>query len=315
MKSWKRYSDPPTKLHIRQHFNHHPLHNGNSIDRKNKFLLIRYNWEKKCQWNEINSASVSNCGGNTFLLFITHTRTYFIAGTNKTRENRINTFRMRPPVILKTTSLSDSYTSPSDRRLNTLAKHFTTALQPMASNDSISASPTAASDSVFNHLVRAPEDPILGVIFSSLITIYSSSSKLWSYNVLDEIAFFTFFRSSSSLDRVIREIVLLTFIQQYHFDDLFGLFLINESRFRLLRKIIVSLRDLELCSCVWLRVSFEDTRHVMPMPCCVALPMKIVHVILILMRVIVRFFFSSFVVSRLVLFTLFACLKIGDGCV
>ena len=53
----------------------------------------------------------------------------------------------------------------------------------------------------------------------------------------------------------------------------------------------------------------------MPMPCCVALPMKIVHVILILMRVIVRFFFSSFVVSRLVLFTLFACLKIGDGCV
>ncbi|KAG2400153.1 Aspartate aminotransferase [Vigna angularis] len=70
---------------------------------------------------------------------------------------------MRPPVILKTTSLSDSYTSPCDRRLNTLARHFITVLQPMASNDGISASPTAASDSVFNHLVRAPEDPILGV--------------------------------------------------------------------------------------------------------------------------------------------------------
>jgi len=79
---------------------------------------------------------------------------------------------MRPPVILKTTSLSDSYSSPCDRRLNTLARHFISALEPMASNDGISASPTAASDSVFNHLVRAPEDPILGVIFSSCLAIY-----------------------------------------------------------------------------------------------------------------------------------------------
>ncbi|KAL9313426.1 hypothetical protein ACSQ67_018878 [Phaseolus vulgaris] len=70
---------------------------------------------------------------------------------------------MRPPVILKTNSLSDSYSSPCDRRLNTLARHFIPVLEPMASNDNISASPTAASDSVFNHLVRAPEDPILGV--------------------------------------------------------------------------------------------------------------------------------------------------------
>ncbi|WVZ20846.1 hypothetical protein V8G54_008168 [Vigna mungo] len=95
---------------------------------------------------------------------------------------------MRPPVILKTTSLSDSYTSPCDRRLNTLARHFISVLQPMASNDGISASPTAASDSVFNHLVRAPEDPILGVIFSSRVAIYSKSSQLRSCNVLAEIA-------------------------------------------------------------------------------------------------------------------------------
>ncbi|KAG5048548.1 hypothetical protein JHK85_009651 [Glycine max] len=41
--------------------------------------------------------------------------------------------------------------------LNTLSRHF---LHQMASHDGISA---ASSDSVFNHLVRAPEDPILGV--------------------------------------------------------------------------------------------------------------------------------------------------------
>ncbi|RDX79522.1 Aspartate aminotransferase 1 [Mucuna pruriens] len=72
---------------------------------------------------------------------------------------------MRPPVILKTTSISDSYSysSPSDRRLNTLARHFVRVHDQMASHDNISASPTAASDSVFAHLVRAPEDPILGV--------------------------------------------------------------------------------------------------------------------------------------------------------
>ncbi|KAL2346907.1 hypothetical protein Fmac_000907 [Flemingia macrophylla] len=71
---------------------------------------------------------------------------------------------MRPPVILKTTSFFDSsYSSPSDRRLSTLANHFVCAHNPMASHDSISASPTAAFDSVFAQIVRAPEDPILGV--------------------------------------------------------------------------------------------------------------------------------------------------------
>lgn len=72
---------------------------------------------------------------------------------------------MRPPVILKTTSLYDSC-SASDRRLNTLARHLVTVNDQMASQDDISASPTAASDSIFNHLLRAPEDPILGVFFS-----------------------------------------------------------------------------------------------------------------------------------------------------
>ncbi|XP_061376083.1 aspartate aminotransferase 1 isoform X1 [Gastrolobium bilobum] len=74
---------------------------------------------------------------------------------------------MRPPVTLKTTFQSGTYScsSPSDRRLNTLARHFVHVDHDHDQMDShnISASPTAATDSVFAHLVRAPEDPILGV--------------------------------------------------------------------------------------------------------------------------------------------------------
>lgn len=76
---------------------------------------------------------------------------------------------MRPPVILETTSYSSSslstYSSSSDRRLNILARHLVAVNNDQNQMDSqnISPSPTAASDSVFAHLVRAPEDPILGV--------------------------------------------------------------------------------------------------------------------------------------------------------
>jgi aspartate aminotransferase len=54
--------------------------------------------------------------------------------------------------------------SPSDRRLGALLRHLAGNLE--SSHSSIVSSPTAAhggGDSVFNHLVKAPEDPILGV--------------------------------------------------------------------------------------------------------------------------------------------------------
>ncbi|XP_054788259.1 aspartate aminotransferase 1 isoform X2 [Prosopis cineraria] len=73
---------------------------------------------------------------------------------------------MRPPVTIPgfstSSSSSSSSSSPCDRRLAALARH----LIPMDSHDtSVSASPTSAfqADSVFAHVVRAPEDPILGV--------------------------------------------------------------------------------------------------------------------------------------------------------
>lgn len=72
---------------------------------------------------------------------------------------------MRPPVILEPSttysSNSSSYSPSSDRRLNTIAKHFVNHVQMDSHN--ISPSPTASSDSVFAQIVRAPEDAILGV--------------------------------------------------------------------------------------------------------------------------------------------------------
>ena len=75
-------------------------------------------------------------------------------------------------------SLSSSSSSASDRRLKTLARHFvdSSPVPVMDShsqnpNDTVSPSPTSSAfhaDSVFAHLVRAPEDPILGVISLSL---------------------------------------------------------------------------------------------------------------------------------------------------
>ena len=78
---------------------------------------------------------------------------------------------MRPPVTVQTTtfsspsysySSSSSSSSASDRRLNTLARHLVQI--DCENQQNMSASPTAShGDSVFAHLVRAPEDPILGV--------------------------------------------------------------------------------------------------------------------------------------------------------
>lgn len=62
-----------------------------------------------------------------------------------------------------------SSSSPAERRLNSLVRHLngdlSASIMDSQSNNSISASPTSAShgDSVFAHVVRAPEDPILGV--------------------------------------------------------------------------------------------------------------------------------------------------------
>jgi len=84
---------------------------------------------------------------------------------------------MRPPVILESTT---TFSSSSDRRLNTIAKHFLDVNdQNQMASQNITPSPTASSDSVFAHLVRAPEDPILGVcfllfLFDHQITVYSS---------------------------------------------------------------------------------------------------------------------------------------------
>ncbi|KAI3862270.1 hypothetical protein MKX03_037135 [Papaver bracteatum] len=55
--------------------------------------------------------------------------------------------------------------SPTDRRLNTLIRHIgDTSMESQNSNSNISMSTTASyGDSVFAHIVQAPEDPILGV--------------------------------------------------------------------------------------------------------------------------------------------------------
>lgn len=69
-------------------------------------------------------------------------------------------------------SSSSSFSSASERRLNALVRHLAT--EESSPMDSISASPTSAhADSVFAHVVRGPEDPILGVNthFYSLISL------------------------------------------------------------------------------------------------------------------------------------------------
>ncbi|XP_019438405.1 PREDICTED: aspartate aminotransferase 1 [Lupinus angustifolius] len=72
---------------------------------------------------------------------------------------------MRPQSNTTTTyinTFSDPSSSSVDRRITTLSNHLLN--HQMASvNQSVSVSPTASSDSVFAHLLPAPEDPILGV--------------------------------------------------------------------------------------------------------------------------------------------------------
>uniref|UniRef100_A0A803QWG9 Uncharacterized protein n=1 Tax=Cannabis sativa TaxID=3483 RepID=A0A803QWG9_CANSA len=67
---------------------------------------------------------------------------------------------------------SSSSSSPTDRRLNALARHLIAEnSDPSSAMAPVSASPTSASnglDSVFAHIVQAPEDPILGVFYSIL---------------------------------------------------------------------------------------------------------------------------------------------------
>lgn len=68
--------------------------------------------------------------------------------------------------------------SPADRRLELLARHLEpllTAANPHDCNRTVSASPTSGfsvPDSVFNHVVRAPEDPILGVLLSLSLALF-----------------------------------------------------------------------------------------------------------------------------------------------
>ncbi|XVF48527.1 hypothetical protein PTKIN_Ptkin03bG0197800 [Pterospermum kingtungense] len=63
------------------------------------------------------------------------------------------------------TSSSSSSSSATDRRLSALVRHLTTTSPSMGSQTTVTFSPTSGfhGDSVFNHVVRAPEDPILGV--------------------------------------------------------------------------------------------------------------------------------------------------------
>ena len=80
-----------------------------------------------------------------------------------------------------TSSISSS-SSASYRRLSALARHLGDSSSTiMASNDTVSPSPTSASDanSVFAHIVRGPEDPILGVLSLSF-------SLLWLLRILRE---------------------------------------------------------------------------------------------------------------------------------
>ncbi|KAL7166311.1 hypothetical protein ACSBR2_037065 [Camellia fascicularis] len=65
-------------------------------------------------------------------------------------------------------SVSSAHSSATNRRLSSLLRHLNPSSSSSSSSsemDSISASPTSGFDanSVFAHVVRAPEDPILGV--------------------------------------------------------------------------------------------------------------------------------------------------------
>lgn len=73
-------------------------------------------------------------------------------------------------------------TAAADRRLNALVRHLGIEDSKSAMAD-ISANPTSASngDSVFAHVVRAPEDPILGVFLLLFISFHFRFLPLLSY--------------------------------------------------------------------------------------------------------------------------------------
>lgn len=72
---------------------------------------------------------------------------------------------MRPWFQTADSNSPSSNSDPTDRRINALVRHLVES-SSSAMADSLSASPTSSlhTDSVFAHVVRAPEDPILGVI-------------------------------------------------------------------------------------------------------------------------------------------------------
>lgn len=80
-------------------------------------------------------------------------------------------------------NVSHSPSSPADRRLSALVRHLEGSSRN-AENGSIAAAPTSGSsggrNSVFDHVVRAPEDPILGVILSLSLSLLFVSDFLVS---------------------------------------------------------------------------------------------------------------------------------------
>jgi hypothetical protein len=114
---------------------------------------------------------------------------------------------MRPPVILEsttTTFTSSSSYSSCDRRLNTLARHLIDVNDQNQNQNQMASSPTASSDSVFAHLVRAPEDPILGVtIHLSQITNNFFNIRLSDRNLFMLFHFLRYFD-------LIRIIIIIT---------------------------------------------------------------------------------------------------------
>lgn len=135
---------------------------------------------------------------------------------------------MRPLFGVPQTGISNSSSSnsdPTDRRINALVRHLAES-SSSAMADSLSASVTSSlhSDSVFAHVVRAPEDPILGVFFflcpfrsiavglsfvAVLINLLSSFISLFGCELVQRISFsfFRFFRFFRFL------LVLLVFLR------------------------------------------------------------------------------------------------------
>ena len=94
-----------------------------------------------------------------------------------------------------------AHSSAIDRRLNSLLRHIDTSIasSSISSMDSqISASPTSGfhGDSVFAHVVRAPEDPILGVLCLSVsVSIYCFLG--WPFALMELFGWWSIVLSSS----------------------------------------------------------------------------------------------------------------------